>query len=154
MKIERDRAKRRLVLSQRAFAERITKEFLGTNIRPAATPMDYGTVLEPTEEGDTDATEELKELYQRITGSLMFLSIRTRPEITFEVSYLSRFNHNPAKRHLTAAKRVLRYIYGSLDRGIVYEGPTDDLKRKSSKTLNLALYSDSNYATDPITRKS
>jgi hypothetical protein len=51
MKVEHDRAKRRLMLSQRAFSERITKKFLGSNFRPVATPVDYGTVLEPRKMG-------------------------------------------------------------------------------------------------------
>jgi hypothetical protein len=43
MKIERDRARRRLVLSQRAFAEKITKEFLGTH-----GPSQHRWIMEPS----------------------------------------------------------------------------------------------------------
>ncbi|GFV43748.1 CTP synthase 1 [Trichonephila clavipes] len=46
---------------------------------------------------------------------------RTRPDISFVMSYLSQFNHNPEKRHYNLAKRVLRYLMGSKDKKLFYE---------------------------------
>ncbi|GFT03715.1 retrovirus-related Pol polyprotein from transposon RE2 [Trichonephila clavipes] len=46
---------------------------------------------------------------------------RTRPDISFVISYLSQFNHNPEKRHYNLAKRVLRYLMGSKDKKLFYE---------------------------------
>ncbi|GFU05387.1 retrovirus-related Pol polyprotein from transposon TNT 1-94 [Trichonephila clavipes] len=46
---------------------------------------------------------------------------RTRPDISFAISYLSQFNHNPEKRHYNLAKRVLRYLMGSKDKKLFYE---------------------------------
>ncbi|KAM1672509.1 hypothetical protein ACFXTN_037395 [Malus domestica] len=39
----------------------------------------------------------------------------------FAASLLARFMHGPSKKQLRAAKRVLRYIQGTLDYGIEYE---------------------------------
>ncbi|GFW54533.1 retrovirus-related Pol polyprotein from transposon TNT 1-94 [Trichonephila clavipes] len=46
---------------------------------------------------------------------------RTRPNISFIMSYLSQFNHNPEKRHYNLAKRVSRYLMGSKDKKLFYE---------------------------------
>ncbi|GFW56893.1 retrovirus-related Pol polyprotein from transposon TNT 1-94 [Trichonephila clavipes] len=46
---------------------------------------------------------------------------RTRPDISFVMSYLSQFNHNPEKRHYNLAKRVLRYLMASKDKKLFYE---------------------------------
>lgn len=51
----------------------------------------------------------------------MFLSVATRLDIAHVMNLLSQFNENPGKEHWTAAKRVLRYLKGTADLGIVYE---------------------------------
>jgi hypothetical protein len=48
--------------------------------------------------------------YLRIVGSLMYASLGTRPDISYAVTTLSRFNSRPLEMHMTAAKRVLRYL--------------------------------------------
>ena len=48
--------------------------------------------------------------YQAIVGSLMYVALAMRPDISFAVSALSRYNSCPRTTHLTAAKRVLRYL--------------------------------------------
>ena len=57
--------------------------------------------------------------YISLVGSLMHLTT-TRPDLMFAVSLLSRYLHQPGSSHLTAAKRILRYIKGSADLGIKY----------------------------------
>ncbi|XP_066323855.1 secreted RxLR effector protein 161-like [Miscanthus floridulus] len=61
-----------------------------------------------------DATE-----YRSLIGSLRYL-IHTCPDITFVVGYLSRFMETPRKEHLVAVKRLLRYIAGMVEFGILY----------------------------------
>ncbi|GFT62966.1 retrovirus-related Pol polyprotein from transposon TNT 1-94 [Trichonephila clavipes] len=60
-------------------------------------------------------------MYQELIGELLYLANRTRPDISFVMSYLSQFNHNPDKRHYNLAKRVLRYLMGSKDKKLFYE---------------------------------
>ncbi|XP_048234366.1 secreted RxLR effector protein 161-like [Ricinus communis] len=57
--------------------------------------------------------------FRSIVGGLLYLTA-TRPDIMFLVSLLSRFMHSPSQTHLCAAKRVLRYLKGTLDEGIWY----------------------------------
>ena len=47
----------------------------------------------------------------------MYSMIQTRPDVCYTVTVLSRFNQNPNAKHMAAAKRVLRYLKGTLDHG-------------------------------------
>ncbi|XP_034212760.1 secreted RxLR effector protein 161-like [Prunus dulcis] len=60
-----------------------------------------------------------EEQYRRIVGSLLYLTA-TRPDIMFAASLLARFMHCPTSKHLGTAKRVLRYVKGTLDYGLEY----------------------------------
>ncbi|KAI5336252.1 hypothetical protein L3X38_015519 [Prunus dulcis] len=58
--------------------------------------------------------------YRQMVGSLLYLTA-TRPDIMFAASLLARFMHCPTKKHYGTAKRVLRYIQGTIDFGIKYQ---------------------------------
>ena len=58
-------------------------------------------------------------LYRSLVGNLLYLTA-TRPDIMFAASLLSRFMNSPSQIHFGAAKRVLRYIRGTTDFGIMY----------------------------------
>jgi hypothetical protein len=97
--------------------------------------------------------EEGKNDYAAILGSLLYLAVKTRPDISHAVSVLSRFMSCPRVPHLQAAKRVLRYIAQNPGAGLWFRGhylrenvPCDPLSTK--------LYSDADFAADPIMRKS
>ncbi|XP_016195344.1 uncharacterized protein LOC107636339 [Arachis ipaensis] len=82
--------------------------------------------------------------YKSLIESLRYLTA-TRPGNVFGVGLLSRFMEEPCTNHLQAAKRILRYIKGTLNDGIYYEN-TDE--------VNLVGYTDSDWAGDIETRKS
>ncbi|CAH2102590.1 unnamed protein product [Euphydryas editha] len=50
----------------------------------------------------------------------MYLSVCTRPDISYALSQLSQFNTAFTKDHWLAAKRILRYLSGTTDYGLVY----------------------------------
>ncbi|GFT38190.1 retrovirus-related Pol polyprotein from transposon TNT 1-94 [Trichonephila clavipes] len=62
---------------------------------------------------------------------------RTRPDISFVMSYLSQFNHNPEKRHYNLAKRVLRYLMGSKDKKLFYENEFGILNASSDASWEM-----------------
>ena len=77
----------------------------------------------------------------------------TRPDIGYITQFLSQSNKSPTECDWNVAKRVLRYLKGTRDVGIVY--------RRSSKTSDTNLehttpwgYCDANYAEDPHDCKS
>ena len=58
----------------------------------------------------------------------MYLAVCTRPDICQAVSELSRFNSNPGKKHWESAMRVLRYLKGTADVGLLYrKGESTDI---------------------------
>jgi len=92
-----------------------------------------------------DGSEAADEgLYRKIVGSLLYLTA-TRPDIMFPASLLARYMHNPSKNHFGAAKRVLRYIQGTIDFGIEYV---------TGKSALLVRYCDSDWSGSEEDMKS
>ena len=58
--------------------------------------------------------------YRSLVGSLMYLVVCTRSDLSMAVSSLIRYYQNPKIEHWKAAKRVLRYIKGSVGEGLAY----------------------------------
>ncbi|GJV83312.1 hypothetical protein Tco_1523210 [Tanacetum coccineum] len=77
-------------------------------------------------------------------GSLMYVTA-SRPDIMFAVCACSRFQVTPKTSHLTAVKRIFRYLKGKPKLGLWYP-------RES--TFDLESYSDSDYAGANLDRKS
>lgn len=84
-------------------------------------------------------------LYQSMVGTLLYLAIATRPDISQAVSVVAKFSSNPNEAHLTAVKRIMRYLKESIDFRLRYERSEDG---------QLTGYSDADYAGDPDDRHS
>ncbi|KAL9275593.1 Retrovirus-related Pol polyprotein from transposon RE1-like protein, partial [Drosera capensis] len=97
-----------------------------------------------------DHEEELKtkilkmRLYRKIVGSLIYLTL-SGPDIFYIVGVASRFIQNPKKPHLEVVRRILSYVKGIIDFGILYR------KKEHSQLTGLC---DANYARDHDTRSS
>lgn len=72
----------------------------------------------PTKATAADAAVE--RLYREITGSLLHLSVCTRPDLAQACNVLARHMAYPRNEHLALDKRVLRYVKGSAHFGITY----------------------------------
>ena len=91
--------------------------------------------------------------YRSVIGMLLYLSTNTRPDISFAVSQVARFSHDPKKSHATAVKMIVRYLSGTADKGVIYDRP---------KTFALNCFVDADFAGlygkepdhDPISVKS
>ncbi|XP_074323726.1 secreted RxLR effector protein 161-like [Apium graveolens] len=75
--------------------------------------------------------------FKSIIGGLRYL-VHTRPDIAYTVGVVSRFMERPTMLHLSAAKRILRYVRGTLDFGLLYKA--------GKGNYLLAGYSDSDLA--------
>lgn len=80
-----------------------------------------------------------------MVGSLLYAAMATRPDIAQAVSVVSKFNTNPNTAHLTAVKRILRYLNRTLNLGLKYQ---------RSETGTLAGFSDGDWAGDQDDRRS
>ncbi len=83
--------------------------------------------------------------YNSLIGSLQYAAITTRPDITMVVSHLSRFHVEPSTKHWGAGKRVLRYLKGTIDVGLILGG---------QDSCKLTRYFDLDWANDTATRRS
>ena len=83
-------------------------------------------------------------LFRSLIGSLRYHSI-TRPDIVYSVGLLSKYMEKPKESHWLAAKRILRYIKGTMDFGLLYSYNND---------ATLYGYSDSDWGGDQVERKS
>ena len=61
-----------------------------------------------------------------MVGSLLYTAITTRPDITQAVGAMSKFDSCPSEAHLTAVKRILCYLKGTINIGVKYERSADD----------------------------
>lgn len=107
---------------------------------PSPNPSAHGEVL--CRDDDADLVDE--KIYRSIMGRLIFLT-HTRPDITYSASLVSRYMTNPSEIHMNAAKRILRYVKGTLNFGIHYY---------SSEKFNLVGFSDLDWGGSLDDRKS
>ncbi|XP_020417850.1 uncharacterized protein LOC109948607 [Prunus persica] len=82
--------------------------------------------------------------YRKLVGSLIYLTI-TQPDISYAVHTVSKFMQAPRHHHLSAVRRIIRYILGTPNRGLFF--PT-------GSSLQLQAYSDADWAGCPDTRRS
>eukprot|EP00253_Pinus_taeda_P026954 PITA_26954 len=84
------------------------------------------------------------QVLQSKEGKLLYLT-HTRPDLSFVVGLVARFLQNPRESHWKAAKRILRYVRGTVQFGIHYSAKATPL---------LVGFTDSDWAGDPDDRKS
>ncbi|KAJ4820349.1 polyprotein [Rhynchospora pubera] len=138
--LEVEQEEGRIFISQRKYATDLVAKFGLKGCNPVQTPMNTNeklTLVDGT--GPTDATR-----FRSLIGGLMYL-IHTRPDIAHSVGVVSRFMQNPTKQHMGAAKRILRYVSGTMDYGLWYEAMDSPM---------LIGYSDSDWAGNLDDRKS
>lgn len=82
--------------------------------------------------------------YQELIGSLLHLSVYSRPDISCSVNMLSQFNQDPRKQHWNSALKVVRYLKTTINHKLQY--------RKTGQPLTG--YVDANWAQDVNDRRS
>lgn len=140
LKVNRDREKKTIKLSQPAYVDKILSKFHLAQANTSNTPMKES----PLTPNEGEATAAERERYQGMTGSIMFSMVETRPDIALATSVVSRFAKNPSHQHSEAVKTIFRYLKAT---GITYGG-------EEGRDLIIKGYSDSDWAGDHTTRKS
>lgn len=130
-----------IFLYQENYAKKVLARFSMENCNSVTTPADPNQVLETSEIKST------KFPYREAVGSLMYLAVATRPDISYAVGVVSRFFEHPPEKHASAVKRIMRYIKGTTTYGILF-------KRVTNLPLSFCIYSDADYAGDINARKS
>lgn len=128
-----------MFLSQSKYAKDILEKWNMQFCKPVSTPV-VGNKLSITE----GHPMENPTLYRQLAGALQYLTI-TRPDLSFAVNCICQFMHSPTNVHYQAAKRILRYVAGTIDYG---------LHLSSHNPQDLFAYSDADWAGCPDTRCS
>ncbi|GAA0154676.1 transmembrane signal receptor [Lithospermum erythrorhizon] len=82
--------------------------------------------------------------YRSMIGSLLYLTA-SRPDISHSVGICARFQADPKESHLNLVKRIIKYVHGTLDYGLLYSFDTNKA---------LVGYSDADWAGNSEDRKS
>ena len=122
LEIIRDRSRKTVSIHQSNYIVRMLDKFGMLDSKAAKTPGDSRSKLTkdmcPQTEVEKNQMTEIP--YREAVGSLMFLMVCSRPDISYEVSRVSKFNENPGHDHWIAVKRIFRYLNGSRDMKINY----------------------------------
>ena len=129
-----------IFVNQAKYCKELIKRFGMESAKHMATPMSTGCYLDKDESGQSIDMKQ----YRGMIGSLLYLSA-SRPDIMFSVCMCARFQSNPKQSHLSAVKRIIRYLVGTINLGLWYP---------KNSTCNLIGYSDSDFVGSKTDRKS
>ena len=128
-------------IGQPNFTKELLKKLQMAESKAVETPSDPSMKLTKKTENEEEFN---KVKYQSAVGSLLYLSTRTRPDIAYAVGNSARYCSEPTNSHWCAVKRILRYLRGTTDLGLLYR----------PDNTNLCGYSDADWAGDINDRKS
>jgi hypothetical protein len=131
-------------LLQKKYVEDVLLRFAMTDCKTSPTPLPVGTHLSKFD-GEPLPTDNQ---YQALVGSLIYLAVNTRPDISHAVGILSRFMSCPTDKHWEAGKHVLRYLKGSTDLGLTYTSAMNQ------GVYACEMYTDADFAADVDKRRS
>ena len=122
MEITRDRSFRKLSLRQRDYLEKMLLKFGLNDLKPVATTLTSQFKLRSCTGKKADEEKVFMEKipYANIVGFVMYAMICTHPDLSHGISVLSRFMADPDREHWYALKWLLRYIKGTLSKGLVF----------------------------------
>ena len=131
-----------MTVTQAGYIEQLLQRFEMSDCKSISTPADTHTKL--TKSMCSEQQPAVKFPYREAVGCLMWLSVCSRPDITFHVNQVARFCDDAGKEHVQAVKRIFRYLAGTRDLKLTYGG----------SSLELMGFCDSDYAGCLDTRRS
>ncbi|KAL4105052.1 hypothetical protein QTP88_020327 [Uroleucon formosanum] len=120
-----------IVMYQRLYCKRILEKFNMTEANPVQIPADPQHLLDDKQQ-NTNLTS--KAPYREAVGTLLYL-----------INLVSRYIEDPKEQHWTAVKRILKYLKGTINFGLIFS---------SRQKIMLKGYSDADYTGDLDTRRS
>ena len=113
--LQLSQTKEGIFLSQSKYACDILRHFHMEDCKPPPSPFQSGVKLSANSTSPkVDST-----LYHQLVGSFLYLT-HSHPELSFVIGRVSRYMQTPHESHQKEAKRILRYIRGTIQFGIHY----------------------------------
>ncbi|KAJ9554351.1 hypothetical protein OSB04_018396 [Centaurea solstitialis] len=140
LRLQIKQSEKGIFINQGKYVHEMLKKFDLTSCTPMKTPMAPPLSLDKDSKGKpVDVT-----LYRGMIGSLLYLTARS-PDIMYSTCLCARYQAEPKESHLTAVKRIFRYLKGTPNLGLWYS---------KDSGFDLTAYSDSDFAGCKIDRKS
>ena len=138
MHVTRNRDLKSISLSQPGYISSLMSRF---QIQPSSTvsyPICPMSPIDFQDSTNIPLTPSQQKLFMQIVGSLLFLSTRSRPDLSFAVNYLSLYMTQGTQHHLDLCYKVFQYIWQSRHLTLTFNG---------TKGLNFYIMVDSSYAS-------
>ena len=135
-----------MAFSQEHYIKKILERFNMQDFNPIDTPFARGENL--SKEMGLKTPEEKRKMsnvpYSNVVGSIIYATMCTRPDICYAIGMVSRYQANLIMINWKAVKTILRYLKGTKDHSLCYQG----------KELHLVGYSNADWASDLNKHKS
>jgi len=137
-----------IFLSQSSYTQKIIEMANMCDAKPTLYPLPLSHPLyEEVKDLSTNDTQAMKMVpFRKVLGALLFLSTRTRPDISTAVSMIAKFQSNPSPSHWKMLKHVVKYLIGTKEFGILLPSQSTDVEVLS--------WSDADWARDLSKRRS
>ena len=109
-------------LSQLHLIQQIIND-LGYNERTGTKPTPAASTIKLNRDIHGQSMHE-EWHYRSVIGKLNFVEKSTRPDIAYAVHQCARFSSDPKESHANAVKRIVKYLLGTKDQGIILN-PSD-----------------------------
>lgn len=140
-----DRQQRKIFLSQPDYIAKIISKFHMTTCFPKSVPADPNVHLVKPQTKMEETQADVAFPYREAIGSLLYLTLVTRPDISFAVGQAARFIEDHDSTHCNAIKRIIAYLCGTRNYGIQFDGSIEG---------PIVGYTDSDYAGCIDSRRS
>ncbi|XRB17069.1 retrovirus-related Pol polyprotein [Pseudoscourfieldia marina] len=133
-----------IILTQDLYMSKILERFGFTSAaKSATTPLAHGTTLTRADEEDAEA----RHLAQQFVGAILYAAVISRPDLSSTVRVMSHVMSKPPSNFEACKKHVLRYLSGTINRGIKYN-------TNSNVPLKLIGYCDASWGDNHENRRS
>ena len=145
------RTRKYMQLNQTVYAAKVLnmfEAFLGPTQKTRKYPLPSNAVDLIAQEQEELSEEQQRWLdnfpYRSLLGALLYLSMNTRPNMSYAVGLLSRFGSHPTIATCKLMVYALQYLRGTVHMGFRYSGSMFDLH----------VFTDADWAGDVITHRS
>ena len=146
IRLERNIEEGTTTMSQTQYIDDLLAKLSMIDIKTAPLPDLVSEHLEVPQPDDEHLHEDDKFLLQQLLGALLYLALCTRPDIASAVRAVATHVSEPTKRHLNAAKRILRFIKGTKMVKLTF--------KRGSQARHLQAFCDASWAEDQANRRS